>query len=108
MKEVIIGFTDNTWIGLNAENDTENGESNLFPSLILYRLPEYIVDFQWDIVSEFEKAGILKNTEVLREILRRKAIKNIDEEIDKYSSRFDYLKEEKKRLESGVLYKEKE
>ena len=80
-ETIYIGFTDGTWLGIQAEKDWETGDPNFSDAPSIDELPEVLDNWHPGIVDEFEKAGIIQDGAALREDLRKRREQHIKQEL---------------------------
>jgi hypothetical protein len=92
--DIYIGFTDGTWIGIVATTSPDSGDANLRDAPELQYLVELWEGFQWDIVTEFEQAGIITDGTDLRAQLKERRIKFLQERLAEMKRVMDSLNEQ--------------
>ena len=95
--EIYIGFTDGDWIGICAGNDPECDSPQLYDAPGLEGFVDLLEGFQWDIVAEFEKAGIIIDGSELRAELKKRRQAFLRREIENSENRLKALRKEQKR-----------
>lgn len=99
-NNIYIGFTDNTWIGISVTEDLECGKPELIDATGIELLADLLEDFQWDIVKEFEKAGIIVDGKEIREELRKRRIRSLKSRLEGTTKIFNYINKELNKLET--------